>query len=101
MRLAPETGSPPRRRGGQAGCPRARPRRRRGASSDAEDLPEELLTALPPPRAPVALRSLAEVEREHILRVLDACGGSRAEAARVLGVGRNTLWRKLREYSTI
>ncbi|KYF63397.1 Fis family transcriptional regulator [Sorangium cellulosum] len=70
-----------------------------GASIDAEDLPEELLTAPPPPRAPVALRSLAEVEREHILRVLDACGGSQAEAARVLGVGRNTLWRKLREYS--
>ncbi|WP_437694305.1 helix-turn-helix domain-containing protein [Sorangium sp. So ce176] len=34
-----------------------------------------------------------------MLRVLDACGGSQAEAARVLGVGRNTLWRKLREYS--
>jgi two-component system response regulator HydG len=31
--------------------------------------------------------------------VLDACGGSQADAARVLGIGRNTLWRKLRGYS--
>ncbi|AKU91159.1 sigma-54 interaction domain-containing protein [Vulgatibacter incomptus] len=45
------------------------------------------------------LRSLAEVEREHILRVLDACGGSQAEAARVLGIARNTLWRKLRGFA--
>jgi two-component system response regulator HydG len=61
-----------------------------------EDLPEDLTRAqTPPPRG--LLLSLAEVEREHILRVLDACGGSQAEAARVLGIGRNTLWRKLRE----
>ncbi|HET9953677.1 MAG TPA: sigma-54 dependent transcriptional regulator [Polyangiaceae bacterium] len=46
-------------------------------------------------------RSLAEVEREHILRVLDACGGSQSDAARILGVGRNTLWRKLRSYSEL
>ena len=45
------------------------------------------------------LRALADVEREHVLRVLDACGGEQARAARVLGVGRNTLWRKLRSYA--
>ena len=64
------------------------------------DLPEELLQDRPPPSGPTAptnpFRTLAEVEREHILRVLDACGGSQSEAARVLGVARNTLWRKLR-----
>ena len=67
---------------------------------DEADLPEELLA--PPPTAaaaaPDALRPLAEVEREHVLRVLDACDGSQADAARVLGIARNTLWRKLREY---
>lgn len=41
-------------------------------------------------------RSLAEVEREHILRTVRHCNGNRAKAARVLGIGRNTLWRKLR-----
>ena len=44
------------------------------------------------------LRSLAEIEREHILMVLRACQGQQAEAARVLGIARNTLWRKLEEY---
>ena len=73
------------------------------AEVDAEDLPEELSRKPPetvgsaaPPSDVSTFRSLAEVEREHILRVLDACGGSQAEAARVLGVARNTLWRKLR-----
>jgi len=42
------------------------------------------------------LQSLHEVEQAHILCVLEACGGSQAEAARVLGIARNTLWRKLR-----
>ncbi len=45
-----------------------------------------------------SLRSLAEVEREHVLFVLEACGGNQAEAARVLQIGRNTLWRKLRRF---
>jgi transcriptional regulator of acetoin/glycerol metabolism len=32
-----------------------------------------------------------------VRRVLEACGGRHADAARVLGIGRTTLWRKLRE----
>lgn len=38
--------------------------------------------------------ALAEVERRHILSVLAACGGNRAEAARRLGVSRKTIDRK-------
>ena len=66
---------------------------------DAVHLPEDLLApsahAATAPAA-AALRSLAEVEREHVLRVLEACNGSQVDAARVLGIARNTLWRKLR-----
>jgi Nif-specific regulatory protein len=40
---------------------------------------------------------LAEVEQDHIRRTVAACGGNRTEAARRLGIGRNTLLRKLRE----
>ncbi|RME27016.1 MAG: hypothetical protein D6806_05285, partial [Deltaproteobacteria bacterium] len=35
------------------------------------------------------------VERDHIMRTLADCGGNRSEAARRLGIGRNTLARKL------
>ena len=48
--------------------------------------------------APAGLATLAEVERSHILSVLEAVGGNRSEAARVLDIGRNTLARKLHEY---
>ncbi len=39
---------------------------------------------------------LAEVELDHIKRTLEACGDNRTEAARQLGIGRNTLLRKLK-----
>jgi two-component system response regulator HydG len=42
--------------------------------------------------------SLADVERDHIKRVLDDVGGQIGRAAEVLGVHRNTLTRKIREF---
>lgn len=47
--------------------------------------------------APDNVRTLAEVERDAIAAALDVCGGNRSEAARRLGIGRNTLLRKLAE----
>jgi len=44
--------------------------------------------------SPAAVDSLQAVERLHILTVLDACDGNRAEAARRLGVSRKTIDRK-------
>jgi two-component system NtrC family response regulator len=41
---------------------------------------------------------LDDVERLHILRVLEAAEGNKSEAARRLGVARKTLERKLRAY---
>jgi two-component system response regulator HydG len=43
-------------------------------------------------------RTLDEVERRHILHVLDALDWNKAEAARVLGINRATLYRKLQRY---
>ena len=48
--------------------------------------------------APAELLPLAEVERRHILRVLDSVKGNRTAAAKALQIGRNTLGRKLKEY---
>ncbi len=42
--------------------------------------------------------SLAEVEKEHIRRVLEHHRGNATSAARQLGISRTTLWRKLRQY---
>jgi two-component system response regulator HydG len=43
-------------------------------------------------------RSLDEVERLHILRVLDECGGNQSRAADVLDIDRVTLHHKLKRY---
>ncbi len=40
--------------------------------------------------------TLAEMERLHIRTALEYCHNNRAQAARLLGIGRNTLWRKLK-----
>jgi DNA-binding NtrC family response regulator/predicted hydrocarbon binding protein len=45
----------------------------------------------------LARRSLADVEWDHIQRVLSATNGNRAEAAKILGIGEATLYRRLRE----
>ena len=41
--------------------------------------------------------SLADVEQRYIRHTLDRFSGNRSEAARALGIGRNTLLRKLKE----
>ena len=42
--------------------------------------------------------TLAEAERAHIIQTLERCGGNHSRAAEMLGIGRTTLWRKLKEY---
>ncbi len=42
--------------------------------------------------------SLAEHEREHIHRVLEHVQWNQSKAARKLGIGRTTLWRKMKSY---
>jgi len=45
--------------------------------------------------------TLKELERRHTLSALKRHGGNQAETARELGIGRNTLWRRLKEYGLI
>jgi two-component system response regulator AtoC len=60
--------------------------------------PEHL--ALTPPRdsSPVRLRSMAEVERDHIEQILMASDGNRSRAAAILKISRPRLTRLLRKY---
>ncbi|MCP3135818.1 sigma-54-dependent transcriptional regulator [Pyxidicoccus xibeiensis] len=65
-----------------------------------DDLPERVRNysqpkAVPENTDPSELVTLEEVERRYIHRVMEAVGGSRTLAARVLGVDRKTLYRKL------
>ncbi|MBS1150511.1 MAG: Sigma-54 dependent transcriptional regulator [Myxococcaceae bacterium] len=74
-----------------------------GEEIDVAHLPEELFAepgaqpegAEPPPRGRI---TLAAAERLHILEVMESCGGHQTQAAQVLGVGRTTLWRKLKQH---
>ncbi len=65
-----------------------------------EDLPPSLRNRSAPagPGPGYPGLSLRDVEREHILTTLRDCHGNQAKAAELLRIGRNTLWRKLKEY---
>jgi len=65
-----------------------------------DDLPERIRNysqpkVVPENTDPSELVTLEELERRYIHRVLDTVGGSRTLAARILGVDRKTLYRKL------
>jgi DNA-binding NtrC family response regulator len=62
------------------------------AGSETAVLP---LLRTPPPRSGLFL---ATVEKQTILKALEATRGDRAKAAQMLGIGRTTLYRKLKEY---
>ena len=57
----------------------------------------EIVAALRDALQPLPSEALDQVERTHILAVLQACGGNLSEAARRLGLHRRTLQRKLQK----
>jgi two-component system response regulator HydG len=72
---------------------------------DLDDLPSELSDAPEAPRdgAAPGLHSLvgqpiSELERLFIQETLNATGGNREEAAKMLGIGERTLYRKIKDY---
>ncbi len=68
-----------------------------GEQLTAADLPDAVRAATPrDPEYPVDLRdATAEFERAHILKVIDQCGGNKRKAAKLLGLGVTSLYRKL------
>lgn len=73
-----------------------------GPTIQLRHLPQEFHNA--PVMSPHAAQTdegllpLAEVERRHILAVLKSVQENKGQAARILGIDRATLWRKLQRY---
>ncbi len=70
------------------------------------DLPKEIAEAEPVlgepepelARTPDRVPTLDEIERRHIVRVLNLTEGNKTRAARMLGLDRKTLYRRLKRY---
>ena len=67
---------------------------------EPEDLPPHVSAGLSLGPSPALPRqtTLADAERAHILQTLERFGRNHSGAAEALGIGRTTLWRKLKEY---
>ena len=72
----------------------------RGAIVKPSDLPEEMRNRefIPGANMPQELRPLRDMEKEHILKILRHCRGNNVRAAKLLGIDRTTLARRLKEY---
>lgn len=71
-----------------------------------EHLPIELRSATPKESRPIQLSpvtsdqvlSLQDIEKKHIIEILDKFDGNKSKAARVLNISRSTLREKLKQY---
>ncbi len=67
-------------------------------------LPEDLPVSVTAPERDIVSEAtlddltLADLERRYIIRVLEKMGGHQLKTARVLGIDRRTLYRRLRQY---
>lgn len=64
-----------------------------GMFLDISDLPDRIRTPFSD-QSPgdEALFSLEELQRRHVIRVLERVGGNKARAAEILGIGRATIY---------
>ncbi|MBV9572501.1 MAG: sigma-54-dependent Fis family transcriptional regulator [Acidobacteriales bacterium] len=75
-----------------------------GATIQAADLPREVVGETPgiavSGDATTKIIPMAELEKETILSTITQLNGDKLMAARLLGIGKTTLYRKLKEYSS-
>jgi DNA-binding NtrC family response regulator len=64
----------------------------------AKDLPSSVLYQVGPSAEGPEVSPLEELERRAILKALRTTGGDRLRAAKMLGIGKTTIYRKLKEY---
>jgi DNA-binding NtrC family response regulator len=69
-----------------------------GREIQVQDLPSNLLYGMAPATQHYTVRTLDEIERGAIAQALELTGGDRLRAARLLGIGKTTIYRKIKEY---
>jgi two-component system response regulator AtoC len=69
-----------------------------GEAIDVRDLPENFRARLSKrPDEEEGWLELADMERRYVMRVLESVNGNKAQAARILGIHRATIYRLLGE----
>lgn len=66
-----------------------------------EDLPSEIRNSKSSPNGHTKLKSIRDIERDHIMGVLESTNWNRSRAAQILGIERATLYNKLRNYGIL
>jgi len=70
-----------------------------GNTVDIDDLPENMRSITSDTKAPdEALLSLDELQKRHVLRVLERVHGNKARAAEILGIARATVYQMLAKW---
>jgi two-component system response regulator HydG len=70
----------------------------RGRELSKHDFPPELFRGLETARHQASGRTLREVEADAIKATLSQCDGNKSRAARILGMSRKALYKRLREF---
>jgi len=76
----------------------------RGKKIELKHLPQEILEAQENKDSGLrttddhSIRSLEEIEKEHIMKTFKQCAGNKVKTAQILGIGLKTLYRKLEKY---
>jgi len=69
-----------------------------GPEIQVRDLPSNLLYAMQHEDGKQRFSTLREIERDAIRQALEVAGGDRLRAAKLLGIGKTTVYRKIKEY---
>ncbi|MCL5773549.1 MAG: sigma-54 dependent transcriptional regulator [Firmicutes bacterium] len=70
----------------------------KGNTAVLDDLPSEIRNSKASANGHSALKSIKDIERDHIMGVLESTNWNRSRAAQILGIERATLYNKLRSY---
>ena len=73
----------------------------RGRELTVQDFPPELLQEAMTDQSQPSGRTLREVEAEAIRETLSHCDGNKSQAARILGMSRKALYKRLREFEEL